>query len=391
MKKIAVIGRGTAGCMSAAYFSKYGKVHGNFEIDWYYDPSIKPQAVGEGANLTLPFRLHDSLNCSPAEFEAIGATIKTGIYKRNWGKNQAPFLHAFPSPQTSIHFNALKLQDFVADKIKDFVNIIPQNVNEDEVDADFVLCCNGKPKDFEDFEISKYIPVNSVFVTQCYWDFPKFDHTLTIARPYGWVFGIPLKNRCSIGYLYNSDINTLEDVQEDVTTIFNDYGLVPSKDPGAFSFKNYKRKENFHDRVVYNGNASFFLEPLEATSFGNVDSINWMAMNYWVHHNSKSFSERKYNALIDGTENIIMLHYCSGSNFSSDFWEYAEERGRRCLENADASFRYMVENSNQPKGMQNWKEAFRGPDVPTIEHEFLYYSWHEGAFAQNIKGLGVRL
>jgi glycine/D-amino acid oxidase-like deaminating enzyme len=39
--KITIVGRGTAGCMSAAYFAR----HSGCEIDWYYDPNIKPQAV----------------------------------------------------------------------------------------------------------------------------------------------------------------------------------------------------------------------------------------------------------------------------------------------------------------------------------------------------------
>ena len=50
MTKVAVVGRGTAGCMSAAYFTQWSGV----EVDWYFDPNIKPQAVGEGSNLTLP-------------------------------------------------------------------------------------------------------------------------------------------------------------------------------------------------------------------------------------------------------------------------------------------------------------------------------------------------
>lgn len=384
--KITIVGRGTAGCMSAAYFAR----HSGCEIDWYYDPNIKPQAVGEGSNLSLPSRLQDCVNFSARDFSKIDGTIKTGIWKDGWGKGMKPYLHDFPAPATSIHFNAIKLQEYVESKISNFVNIKKENVDIKNIDSDFILDCSGKPKNFDDYYSSEYIPVNSVFVTQCYWDFPRFNHTLTIARPYGWVFGIPLQNRCSIGYMYNKDINSLEEVQEDVKQVFEQYDLIPSEDTNSFSFKNYKRRNNFDGNIAYNGNASFFLEPLEATSFGNVDSINFTTLNYWFSNHSLDISERKYHSTIDATENIIMLHYYAGSDFVSDFWEYAEERGRKCLEYADESLYYMMKNSTTPIGLGNYLDSFVFPDGMSLELDALYKSWPECAFAQNMVGLGLR-
>ena len=384
--KITIVGRGTAGCMSAAYFAR----HSGCEIDWYYDPNINPQAVGEGSNLSLPSRLQDCVNFSARDFSKIDGTIKTGIWKDGWGKGMKPYLHDFPAPATSIHFNAIKLQEYVESKISNFVNIKKENVDIKNIDSDFILDCSGKPKDYTDYCMSKYIPVNSVFVTQCYWDFPRFNHTLTIARPYGWVFGIPLQNRCSIGYMYNKDINSLEEVQEDVKQVFEQYDLIPSEDTNSFSFKNYKRRNNFDGNIAYNGNASFFLEPLEATSFGNVDSINYTTLNYWFSNHSLDISERKYHSIIDSTENIIMLHYYAGSDFVSDFWEYAEERGRKCLEYADESLYYMMKNSTTPIGLGNYLDSFVFPDGMSPELDALYKSWPECSFAQNMVGLGLR-
>lgn len=384
--KITIVGRGTAGCMSTAYFARYT----DCEIDWYYDPNIKPQAVGEGANLVLPQMLQECLNFSPKDFNLIDGTIKTGIYKEGWGKSNKSFSHDFPSPATSIHFNAIKLQEYVESKISNFVNIKKENVDIKNIDSDFILDCSGKPADYNDYQMSEYIPVNSVFVTQCYWDFPKFNHTLTIARPYGWVFGIPLQNRCSIGYMYNKDINTLEEVQEDVRHIFEQYNIIPSEDTNSFSFKNYKRRNNFDGNIAYNGNASFFLEPLEATSFGSTSVINELTLDYWFNNFELEKCERNYHATIDATENIIMLHYYAGSDFVTDFWEYAEDRGRKCLEYADESLYYMMKNSTTPIGLGNFSDSFVHPNSSTIEFEKLYYSWPESAFAQNMVGLGFR-
>jgi hypothetical protein len=94
---------------------------------------------------------------------------------------------------------------------------------------------------------------------------------------YGWVFGIPLQNRISIGYLYNSDINSIEDIKKDIQNVFDEYHLTPSEKTQNFSFNSFYRKNNFSSKVIYNGNASFFLEPLEATSTGLSTYIYRMA------------------------------------------------------------------------------------------------------------------
>ena len=384
--KVAVIGKGTAGCMTAAYCKRWINAD---EIEWYFDPSIKPQAVGEGSTLNLPNRLNDSLNFSPRHFGSVGATVKTGIYKEGWGSKRKPFIHDFPSPSTALHFDATLLQDFVYDKLKDLVSIKEANVSSDDIDADYIIDCSGRPSSFEDFEMSKYIPVNAVHVTQCSWEYPRFSETLAIARPYGWVFGIPLKNRCSVGYMYNKDINTLEEVKADVEVILNKYNLVPNGDTNSFSFSNYRRKSNFKDNIVYNGNASFFLEPLEATSFATVDNVNTMAVQRWFGNTSLELSNHRYHANLDACENIIMLHYASGSSFKSDFWSYAKERGIKCMENADPSLDYMIKNSKEPSSTGSYSDVFKMPPVMTEHFEALYKNWWEGSFSQNTKGLGL--
>ena len=75
--------------------------------------------------------------------------------------------------------------------------------------------------------------------------------------------------------MFNSDINSLDEVKEDVKDVFEQYNLVPSDKTNFLQFKNYSRKVNFQGRVSYNGNASFFFDPLEATSITNIDIANY--------------------------------------------------------------------------------------------------------------------
>ena len=54
-KKLAIIGNGTAGCLSSAFFNR----NMDWEVEWYFDPNIKPQSVGEGSTIPLPFSLYN--------------------------------------------------------------------------------------------------------------------------------------------------------------------------------------------------------------------------------------------------------------------------------------------------------------------------------------------
>ena len=389
MKKYAVIGRGTVGCMSALQMKL------NFpdaKVEWHYDPSIKPQAVGEGTTLALPMLLSQTLGFGPRDFHLVDGYVKTGIFKRGWSATEGEFLHEFPSPSVALHFNANKMQDYIHGRLKDHVDLFERNVSPDEIDADYIIDCSGRPKDYSQHSQSAYIPVNAVHVNQCYWDAPKFSHTLTIARPYGWVFGIPLQNRCSIGYLYNSDINTLEEVKEDIKAIFSDFGLTPSEDTNSFGFKNYSKNRNFTDRVASNGNSSFFLEPLEAMSFGMANSVLGNAINCIQSCVSIEQANIEYVGLIQNVERIIMMHYFAGSKYNTPFWDYAKERGERCMENSkyNAAFCDMVKYA-YPKGVFG-----RAPEViidsgkASLDFMNLNYLWWSPSFAQNLDGLGIR-
>ena len=389
MKKYAVIGRGTVGCMSALQMKL------NFpdaKVEWHYDPTIKPQAVGEGTTLSLPFTLNKYLGFSGKDFSTVDAYVKTGIFKRGWSKTKEEFLHDFPTPSAAIHFNANKMQDYIFSRVKDHVDLFEHNITPDDIDADYIIDCSGRPKDYSKHSQSAYIPVNAVHVNQCYWDAPKFSHTLTIARPYGWVFGIPLQNRCSVGYLYNSDINTLEEVKEDIKAIFSDFDLTPSKETNSFGFNNYSKNCNFTDRIASNGNASFFLEPLEAMSFSMANHVLNNAINYIQGIVSTQQANMEYVGLIRNVERIIMLHYFAGSKYKTPFWDYARERGERCMETGkyDKAFCDMVEHAYPAGTFGVAPQVILDSGKASMDFLHLSNLWWSPSFAQNLDGLGIR-
>jgi tryptophan halogenase len=249
------------------------------------------------------------------------------------------------------------------------------------IDADYIINCSGKPKSYDLFYKSTFIPVNAAYITQCPWEYPRFQYTLTIARPYGWVFGIPLKNRCSIGYLFNKTINNLSQIQEDVKEIFNNYELLPSEKTNYLEFENYYRKQNYTERMCYNGNSSFFLEPLEATSVGVMDHIQKNSFLYVKNLVSLEEVNSKYLKLMKEIENVIMLHYFSGSKYNSEFWDFAKENGKKCMNDSiknDEKFSEIILKSITGK--------FKS-DFYYSEEE--YGGWSTGSFMENLIGLGI--
>lgn len=377
MKRLAIIGSGTAGALALAHFLRYT----NWHIQWYTDPAIRPQAVGEGSTLELPTTLYRTLGLRFDEFNLIDATPKLGIRKTNWGSNLQDFFHYFPPGMYAIHFNAVKLQNLIAERLGQHgrVQRINQHVEHEAIDADFIMDCSGRPQNYNCFHLCDTIPVNSVYVTQCYWDKAEFEYTLAAARPHGWVFGIPLQNRASIGYMYNNSISTLDDVRQDVQAVFDSMCLTPSEHTNSFSFGNYYRQINYHDRVAYNGNASFFLEPLEATSIRFMDTINRWTYDLWAGEVDHNQANQHYLTTIKEIETVIMLHYAAGSSWTTPFWQHAQPRG---LTNFNHAFSQRV--------FDPIRNLLTKPvDISYNLANFEYGTWGGHSFQQNLIALGL--
>jgi hypothetical protein len=376
MKKLSIIGRGTAGCMALAHFLRWT----DWEIDFYYDPDIKQQAVGEGTRVNVLISLYENIGFEYSDIDKVDATFKTGILKSGWSKGHE-FFHAFTPPFVAYHFNAVKLQDYIINMFKDNsrVHIKETHVESNKLDSNFIMDCSGKSKDIDLFNEIDSIPVNAVYVTQCYWDSPKFNYSLTLARPYGWVFGIPLKNRCSIGYLYNHEISSLAEVQEDVKNIFKQYSLTPSQDTNNFKFTSYKRKNNYVGNVAYNGNASFFYEPLEATSISFMDDINRAAFDLWTGNKSLEAQHNGYQRSLNEIENMIMLHYFNGSIWDNAFWTHAKRNSEKNMLDAlkNPIFKQMVVDY-----LPNYR-----PSTSVLDNE--YGSWNARNFYFHFKEFGI--
>ena len=91
-QKIAILGRGNAGCLSALHFNHY-TAGADREIELYYDPEIKPVPTGQGSTLTYPDLLWKTLGSDWTK--KLPLTLKTGIMYENWGNVEDEFFHPF--------------------------------------------------------------------------------------------------------------------------------------------------------------------------------------------------------------------------------------------------------------------------------------------------------
>ena len=374
-KKLTVIGKGTVGALSVAHFLNYT----DWNIDWIFDENISTTSVGEASNLKLPYELNESLNFQHHDLFEIKGTVKQGIYKKNWGKG-SDYLHPFPLNTSAMHFNSNNLHEKIFEKVNknQKLKIINKHVEDPEkLDSDFVMVCSGTPtKMNDDFVVLNKIPVNSVYVTQCEWDHPRFTYSLTNAMEHGWVFGIPLQDRISIGYLYNDKITNLDEVKKDVKNVFEEYDLKASKKTNHLTFNSFYRKNNFSKKVVYNGNASFFLEPLEATSTGFSADINRWAWDLWNGNLNEKKAQYLYENGLNNIENMILLHYMSGSIYNNKFWKKAKK---------DATSKIKKEFNDKTDWSKFVLNAVKGYNEKGTE----LGTWGMYNYQLNIKKLGI--
>jgi hypothetical protein len=377
MKKLTVVGKGAVGSLAVAYFLK----HTDWSIEWIYDENIPTASVGEATNLAVPNNLNWILNFNNYDLLKMNGTAKLGISKKGWSKQN--YFHPFPSGTSAIHFTAKELQDSIYNKVKNNPRLTIKSGhvdNPEELDSNYVMMCVGSPKETnkDEFEILKNIPVNSAYVTQCDWDYPRFQYSLTDAMPNGWVFGIPLQNRIAIGYMYNDTLTSLDEVKEEVKEIFKEYDLTPSDRTQTLHFESYYRKQNFTPKVVYNGNASFFLEPLEATSTGFSVQIMHYAFDLWNNLLTIEQIENLYKEYIDQLESMILLHYMAGSVYKSKFWTKAKQLAKNKIKK---------EFQNKTQWAKFVLDAILGWDNNETKGEM--GTWGQKNYKINIKGLGL--
>ncbi len=338
--KIAILGAGNAGCISALHFQHFGRAHG-VEIDIYHSPVEHPmEKVGQGTTLA-PLLYFESILGTNWYNNNIGATFKSGILYENWGKKNDKIFHPFTKDAMSMHYVPSLLSKAVLES--GVYNVIEKTINdpESEVDADWIIDCRGKDRKGEIEYLPLKNPLNSALLYRKAGRDPDLHYTRTVATPNGWAFVIPNQDSVSYGYLYNDTITSTQVARADFLERFD----LPETDGSNLKFDNYIAKDVcVGDRTILNGNRCAFLEPLEATStafYQKVCQVAWDYINQVdniqgtsVHGHShkpllptradKEYMNDHIHGAMQQVETFVLWHYQNGSKFDTPFWEYAK-------------------------------------------------------------------
>ena len=279
--KLAIVGAGNAGCISALHFYMYMP---NLEIEIYHDSKHTPiERVGQGTALAVTELIFKSLNLDWLDGR-IGETVKTGIRYRNWGQKVDSFFHSFDPPyQVAIHYTPKKLSEYIL--TSKVFKVIEKKINnpEKEIDADFIIDCRGR-KAIDTKNINKIInPINAALISSL----PRKYMTWTeaVATPNGWTFIVPTEDSLSLGYLYNKEITSQQKAIED----FKDRFKVENIEYET-TFNNYYSASPFvGERTILNGNQYSFIEPLEATATGLYEWIARVAYDRFINKASEQY------------------------------------------------------------------------------------------------------
>ncbi len=321
MKKIAVVGAGNGGCLTALHYGFHSQYDEDIEVELLYDPNVPSERVGQGTVADVPKLLDAAIGFNWYD-NPIHATNKTGILYEGFGKENEKVFHNFFTNNMALHYCPWEMQEVVLQS--GWFKVTKRNVDPQDVDADYVFDSRGRPDDFSDYN-ELVNPTNACILAKPNWNTTEALWSRHVSTPDGWAFVIPTVESSpsrdgSVGYCYNSDITSQEDATKNLLKIFD---VEVTK---YVKYKNYMAKNPVIDgRIFLQGNRLSFLEPMESTAVEGY--LNWCRYTYdYCINNNRSVEDISYGIkkYIMQLQNFILWHYQWGSKYNTPFWKYAQ-------------------------------------------------------------------
>jgi len=348
MKKVVIIGGGTAGWLTALVVNKFWK---NTEVTIIESSKIGILGAGEGGTPNFG-RILSLLDINHKDFfEKTNSTVKGGIHLFNWTGNNELSKHLFVGEEPNkftyhhaYHFDAravaeyfktisisrgVKWIDGEVDMIDNDGDTIKSISLKDttKIDLDFVFDCSGFKRIIIDgihseewISYEKYLMMNKAFT----FFLPQLNENIGYSKTYthmismncGWMFQIPLQHRWGCGYVHNDRYCTLDEAKKEV----EDYLGCNVDIQKVFDFKPGTHKRSWIGNSISIGLSYGFIEPLEATSLMSTIMQLKRLIDTEFNENYKD----RYNIwcyqINEQNLNFIRYHYlCERTNV--DFWK----------------------------------------------------------------------
>tara|TARA_E500000331_G_scaffold356073_1_gene413317 strand:- start:904 stop:2352 length:1449 start_codon:yes stop_codon:yes gene_type:complete len=386
MTKIVIVGAGTAGLISAAYFTNTFQ---NASVELYYNGKNRSIGVGEGTADGFSNFLTNVLNIPASEFlKHVESSVKLGINFKDWlpnseyyhgfevtdktfdmnnysslieilsdnykgGKNFNDATNTIPDIpfddyRIAYHIDTKSFSDylfklletkvkFVQDIITD-VNVENNNIKSIKgrksgiITADLFVDCSGLNKrlikhlDAKWEDLSDTFIINSAIPYQFNHNYDEIpSYTLSQATQDGWIWQIPFAERYGTGYLY-SDKFTME---HDAKYRFCDWlDNKHDEDPtlnNTIKWDAGYYKESWVGNCLSIGLSSGFIEPMEATNISMI--LSQLEAFYEVNYTLSgiSYNRDSYNKIVNDAQELmteVISLHYCTNRTDSDFWRY---------------------------------------------------------------------
>lgn len=381
MRKIVVVGGGTAGWVTALYLNKEYK---DLDITLIESESIGIMGVGEGSTVNF-YQFLVRLNIDMDEFiRETKSTIKLGVNFVNWKGDGDSYFHSFLNSkgetEAALHFDANMIVNYfrkfgkskgikIIDGIVTKINLKEDNSvdtlelqNGELIELDYVFDASG----FKELILGNiykpnwisyepYLKVNEVIT---FFQEPKDvslrNETTAIAMKHGWMFEIPLQHRTGTGYNYDSNYISSEEAKKEI----EEYLGKEIKINRVLKYKSGAYDTVFIKNCIGIGLSTGFLEPLEATSIMNV-LIQLSFTDYIFDENHKLYNE-KMRKLYTETMLFVYYHYLTERN-DSKFWKEYNSGNLNPIELykfIDSNFNIKIKNNMELSNLYNSENVF---------------------------------
>lgn len=365
MKKIVIVGGGTAGLMSALILKFRFQ---GLQVDLIKSSKIGIVGVGEGSTEQWKDFMRFCLITPQELIKEAGATFKYAIKFEDWldhdyyhsvtglisnfkfGQYQAGYAHAIINNikneeyisqelldnkiigqdiPNQFHFDTFKLNEFLTKKCKNqSINIIEDELLDVEVENGNIKKLKGTKQDYSyDFYIDstgfrkvlisklgakwqsfkEYLPLNEAiaFPTPDTNEYPVY--TLCKKLKHGWMWRTPVQGRWGNGYVFdNNKINADQAKEECEKILGRDVNPIanPKFDAGSLD-------KAWIGNCVAVGLSSNFVEPLEASSIAMTVQQTFLLMHMLINYSPKDIElyNKRYNAIIENVKDFVCLHY----------------------------------------------------------------------------------
>lgn len=359
MKKILIVGGGSAGWMSAAFFAAKKK----YQVTLIESANVPIIGVGESTIPSIVDFLETIGVTEQDLFDHCSAVRKYSIQHNNWnGKNdtwwhhfcfdeseheeQIQWMNNYTIPDKkwrwAYHLDAVKLGAVIRDKsaipngvihvVDDVIHVETSNKGVEYVEcvngkhtADLYIDCTGFKALLREklgVEYNHHPSIVNNYAVCGPGEYAEGEaplpYTQTFRMECGWRWRISLQHRTGNGYVFNSNNLSIEDAKNEF--IAKTPGLLQDK-IFVVPFRNGYNPKPWKKNVVCLGLSSGFLEPLEATGLflahGPAQLIDQLI--------DDTMGSAKYNKiwskLYKHVADFLSLHYQSSEVENNDYWK----------------------------------------------------------------------